>query len=132
MTVTQKTRGEVYRRDAGCIVQGVTQRFGSCFGPRTVQHTVGKGMGGSKLFDTTDLLIEMCNRHNVLLTTDADFQAFGKARGWVRDRNAKRDPRLTPVLYSDGWFRLEGSVRVPMQTPQALDLIKSITGLLVF
>lgn len=126
MSVTAKTRRDVYARDPECIVQGVTSAHGLCYGPRTLQHTVGKGMGGSKLFDTADLLVSMCNYHNVLLTSSAKFQAFGKARGWVRDRNSTRDPRMVPVLYADGWFRLEGSIRIPVFTPDALEYMTLI------
>jgi hypothetical protein len=126
MTVTEKTRNQVHTRDGGCIVPGVTNLFGPCFGSRTVQHTVGRGMGGSDLFDTADLLISMCNYHNSLLTSDARFARFGRARGWVRDRNSRRDPRLVPVLYSDGWHRLVGIERVPVPAADALEYMHGI------
>ncbi len=131
MSVTAKTRAIVYDRDRDCIVRGVTQDFQPCDGTRTVQHTVARGMGGSKKFDTPDLLVQMCGFHNALLVSDAKFQKFGRERGWVRDRNASHDPRQTPVLYSDGWFRLVGNERVPVPTPEALDRMAAI-GIQVF
>lgn len=125
MTVTAKTRREVTQRDQGkCIVATfgvIPGALGPCSGPLTMQHTVGRGMGGSKLFDTADLLILMCNQHNVLMTASALAQAIGKARGWVKDRNAKRDPRQTPVEYGDGWHRLVGTGRVSVPTADALE-----------
>lgn len=131
--IPKKVRDAVCARDPACIVAGVegAARFGVCGGGRTLQHTVGKGMGGSKLFDTPNLLVTMCLTHNLLLTADAKFLAFGRNRGWVKDRNSQHDPRLTPVLYADGWYRLVGDDRVPVHTPDALEYM-SLIGCVTF
>lgn len=125
--IPAKTRDAVYTRDKHrCVLAGVRHRFDPCMGDLTVQHTVGKGMGGSKLFDTPDLLVAMCWHHNVLIEQDADFARFCAARGLVRSRNSKRDPRLVPVLYVDGWHRLEGIVRVPVPAIDAVEYMRLI------
>ena len=124
MTVKQKDRAAVYKRDDhACVLAGVEHRFARCWGPLTIQHTVNRGAGGSKLFDTPDLLITMCNGHNTLATADADFAQFCKERGLVRYRNSKRDPRLVPVLYLDGWHHLEGVERVPVNANDAIEYL---------
>lgn len=128
MTVTAKTRRAVLERDNHQCIAARFPYHVPCSGPLTMQHTVGRGMGGSKLFDTADLLITMCQGHNVLLTASAEFQAIGKGRGWVRDRNAKRDPRLTPVQYPDGWHRLIGDARVPVPEGDAIEYMVLINA----
>ena len=113
MTVTVRTRKAVYERDGHeCVLARVNHRFDPCSGPLTLQHTVSRGMGSSKLFDTADLLVTMCNGHNILATSDANFARYCTSRGLVRSRNSTRNPRLIPVHYWDGWHLLEGTVRV--------------------
>lgn len=124
--LSQKVREGIYRRDGGVCVVGDLYPAQGCAGGRTVQHTVTKGMGGSRLFDTPDLLITMCNGHNTLATSSGEFQAFAKARGWVRDRNSNRDPRKTPTLYADGWFYLVGMEREPVNEADALEYMHLI------
>ena len=127
MTVSARTRKTVYARDNHeCILARVSHRFNPCSGPLTLQHTVGRGMGGSKLFDTADLLVTMCNGHNTLATSDADFARYCTSRGLVRSRNSTRDPRLIPVLYWDGWYRLEGETRVPVHAGDAEEFMRLI------
>jgi len=104
-----------------CVLAGVVNRFAECWGPLTLQHTVNKGMGGSKLFDTPDLLVTMCNGHNTLATINADFEQFCKERCLVRSRNSTRDPRVVPVLYPDGWHLLQGVERVPTNAHTAVE-----------
>lgn len=127
MTVTARTRKAVYARDNHeCTLARVEHRFSPCYGPLTLQHTVGKGMGGSNLFDTADLLVTMCNGHNTLATSDADFARFCTSRGLVRSRNSTRDPRLIPVLYWDGWYRFEGDQRIPVHPGDAEEYMRLI------
>lgn len=125
MTVTEKTRKAVKLRDGDqCIVAGFTvvcRVFGTCNGPMTMQHTVGRGLGGSHLFDTPDLLIVMCLGHNQLLTSDAEFARVGWEKGWVRSRNSNRDPRLVPTHYADGWYRLTGDDKDKLNDHDALE-----------
>lgn len=124
--MTQKSRNAVLERDRHtCIVSGMYPPE-RCSGPLTMQHTVTRGMGGSKLFDTPDLLVTMCNGHNTLATSSADFQSFAKARGWVRDRNSQHDPRLTPTLYADGWFALVGVERESVNENDAIEYMALI------
>ena len=130
MTVTALTRATVYNRDNNmCVLAQVDHRFDKCSGPLTLQHTVGRGMGGSHLFDTPDLLVAMCNGHNTLATSDAKFARFCTGRGLVRSRNSSRDPRLVPVEYADGWFRLVGDQRVPVDELTALEFMFLIGAL---
>ena len=115
MTVSARTRKAVYERDGHeCVLARVSHHFSPCSGPLTVQHTVSRGMGSSKLFDTPDLLVTMCNGHNILATSDANFARYCTSRGLVRSRNSTRNPRLVPVHYWDGWYLLEGTIRVPV------------------
>lgn len=132
MTVKAKDRAAVYNRDNNmCVLAMVDHRFDKCSGPNTLQHTVGRGMGGSHLFDTPDLLVTMCNGHNTLATSNADFARFCTGRGLVRSRNSSRDPRLVPVEYADGWFRLEGDQRVwvhPLAAVEFMFLIGALSN----
>ena len=114
-----------------CVLAMVDHKFDKCSGPITLQHTVGRGMGGSQMFDTPDLLVVMCNGHNVLATSNADFARYCTGRGLVRSRNSKRDPRLVPVHYADGWFRLEGDQRVwvhPLDAVEFMFLIGALSN----
>ena len=130
MTVTAVTRATVKNRDNNmCVLAQVDHKFDKCWGPLTIQHTVGRGAGGSKLFDTPDLLVTMCNGHNTLATSNADFARFCTGRGLVRSRNSSRDPRLVPVEYADGWFRLEGDQRVPLHRLDAEEFMFLIGAL---
>jgi hypothetical protein len=130
MSVKARDRAAVYNRDGHmCVLAQVEHRFAACWGPLTLQHTVGRGAGGSKLFDTPDLLVTMCNGHNTLATSDAKFARFCMGRGLVRSRNSTRDPRLVPVQYADGWFRLEDDQRVPLRDLEALEFMYLIGAL---
>ena len=130
MSVKAIDRAAVYNRDGHmCVLAQVDHRFDKCWGPLTIQHTVGRGAGGSKLFDTPDLLVTMCNGHNTLATSNADFARFCTGRGLVRSRNSSRDPRLVPVQYADGWFRLEGDQRVWVHPLDAVEFMHLIGAL---
>ena len=127
MTVTVRTRKAIYERDGHeCVLARVSHHFDPCSGPLTVQHTVSRGMGSSKLFDTADLLVTMCNGHNILATSDADFARYCTSRGLVRSRNSTRDPRLIPVHYWDGWFVLVGDLRSRIHPVDAEEYMKLV------
>lgn len=130
MTVTQKTRKAVYKRDHDtCIVAGfptLLRAFGGCWGGMTVQHLTGRGMGGSSLYDTPEHLVTMCAIHNALAESDSEFARVCRVKGWSRDRNAKRDPRLQPVNYGDGWYHLEGDTRALIPDADAIEYLQLI------
>lgn len=109
-----KIREAVLRRDGErCVAAGV---FGFCGGPLTIQHRVGRGMGGSAQYDTMAHLVTMCQTHNELQTASAKFNDICQHRGWSVPRWAteQTDVQLIPVWYPwKGWFTLweDGSVR---------------------
>jgi hypothetical protein len=103
-------RPQVYLRDDyRCVVSGTTVGATSpCEGNITLQHRVGRGAGGSALFDGPAHLVVMCLRHNVLETSSADFAAACLTNGWSLRRNAiDVDPTQVPVRYRDGWYLLD-------------------------
>lgn len=110
----EKARQGVYERDKGvCISRSI---YGPCDDSVTIQHRVGRGMGGSARFDADPgFLLTMCGRHNMLETADADYHALCQQLGWsvprwVPDRWSISE---VPVFYWDGWFYLVGFERVP-------------------
>lgn len=130
MTVSKRTREAVYERDGHqCVVAGfpsLIRAHGACWGGLTVQHCVGRGSGGSRLFDDPELLITMCNSHNGLLTSDAEFARVGRLYGWVKSRNARRDPKLQPVFYVDGWHILAGVKKRRIPDIEAIEYLTLI------
>ncbi|MGU3409156.1 hypothetical protein ACLBWP_03530 [Microbacterium sp. M1A1_1b] len=103
-------RDTVYTRDAvSCVVVDTAAALiWPCHGPRTLQHRISRGMGGSALFDTAAHLIAMCNHHNTIAETDAAFAGVCRANGWTLPRNRSDvNPELIPVLYWDGWHELD-------------------------
>jgi len=116
-TIGQRSRDQVdairpmvqMRDDYRCVVSGTQYgRTSPCEGNITMQHRVGRGAGGSALFDGPPWLIVMCLRHNVLETSSADFAAVCLANGWSIRRNAiDLDAARIPVLYRDGWYLLD-------------------------
>jgi hypothetical protein len=102
---TEDNRPGVYFRDGRrCVVQGsiVADRW-PCSGGLTVQHAIGKGMGGSAQFDSPELLRTMCLNHNVLQTSNAAFARFCLWFGWSLPRH-RIDVQADryPVRYPDG------------------------------
>lgn len=98
-------RPGVYNRDGRqCIVTGSEWAISDpCIGALTIQHATGKGMGGSALFDSPEMLRTMCTGHNVLQTSDAAFARHCLRMGWSLERNrVDVDPTRVPVRYPDG------------------------------
>jgi len=120
-------RDTVYNRDVvSCVVAGTSPaEQWSCHGPRTLQHRVGRGMGGSALFDTPAYLLTMCLHHNTIAETDATFASICRTNGWTLPRHRiDVDPILVPVRYFDGWHELDNSgFRTPVWGPHAVERI---------
>ena len=138
-TIGQRSRDQVdairpqllLRDDYRCVVSGTpTGATSPCEGPATVQHRVGRGAGGSALFDGPAYLVTMCLRHNVLETSSADFAATCLLNGWSLRRNALDVTAETiPVLYRDGWYLLDGAScqRWRIRDDEAARLMEAVT-----
>lgn len=125
----EQVRPEVYERDEHtCVVQGSRQwQTWPCSRDLTIQHAVGRGMGGSVELDSPALLRTMCGFHNLLETSDADFARACTVNGWSIPRNrADIDPLQVPVRYPDGGDYLldddGGRRRIPRADAQAFRL----------
>lgn len=125
----EKARRGVYERDGGiCISRAL---YGPCDDSVTIQHRVGRGMGGSALFDADPgFLLTMCGRHNMLETANADYHALCQQFGWsvprwVPDRWAISE---VPVFYWDGWHYLVGFDRIQTSDKVANSRMKEIYG----
>jgi hypothetical protein len=97
----------------------------------TLQHRVGRGMGGSALYDKdAGFLLTMCNDHNGLETSNADFHRLCQKMGWSVPRWAveRRSISEIPVCYEDGWFYLIGFDRVPTTEHAAKGRMEEIYG----
>ena len=118
-TLGQRSREQVndirpmvqMRDDYRCVVAGTEYGKNSpCTPGLTMQHRVGRGAGGSARFDGPAYLICMCQHHNTLETSSADFAAVCLANGWKLPRNAVDVvAELIPVRYWDGWYVLESA-----------------------
>ena len=117
------------RDDYRCVVAQTDAGYDSpCEGSVSVQHRVGRGAGGSALFDDPSYLITMCIKHNTLAESSADFAETCRRNGWKLPRNrAHVDPVAVPVRYWDGWYELEAGhcFRTRVYGPHAVDRITS-------
>lgn len=130
---TEKWRRHVYKRDGDeCLACGYygTLRMGG--DQLSIQHRVGRGMGGSAQYDLTAAsLITFCVWHNYQETADADFHKLCVAKGWSVPRwvTGNRWPIETvPVKYPDGWFFLVDLERVQATDHIAEDRMVEIYG----
>ena len=101
-----KVRKLVFERDGqACVAAG---SFGWCGGPLTLQHRVGRGMGGSARFDTPAHLITFCQIHNELQTASATFARLCQGRGWSVPRWVVDQLTITvvPCYYPVGGWHL--------------------------
>lgn len=118
------SRSTVYKRDGGaCVVDGLFEAVKwPCSGGLTLQHRVGRGMGGSAKWDSPKALVAMCERHNFLQTADADFDAACRSNGWSIPRwlADRVDVSRVPVKYCDGWWLLDGGQRYALPESSAL------------
>lgn len=126
---TNKLRQKVYDRDKHeCVSKAV---YGPCDDVLTIQHRVGRGMGGSALYDgEAAFLIGFCLRHNVLETANADYGRICRELGWSVPRWAVDRWSITeiPVFYWDGWHYLVGLDRVPTTDKAARERMAEIYG----
>jgi hypothetical protein len=125
-----KLRPGVFERDGNtCIAAGV---FGFCGGGLTIQHRVGRGMGGSAQYDTPAHLITMCATHNELQTASASFAEICQSRGWSVPRWAVDRVKVSdiPVSYPGrGWYMLHEDGTVQQVTRfEAVPIFLSLYG----
>jgi hypothetical protein len=126
----EKSRPIVYARDGKrCVVRGSIWES-SCGGSITLQHRVGRGDGGSALWDAPAFLVCMCWHHNELQPKDADFAEFCRINGWSLRRNyADQHPiSRVPIRYPDGWQLLSGDGRFAISENTARELMEEIYG----
>lgn len=125
----ERARKGVYERDGGvCISRAL---YGPCDDSVTLQHRVGRGMGGSALFDAEPAyLLTMCARHNVLETSNAEYHRICQELGWSVPRWVPDRWSITevPVFYWDGWHYLVGFERVPTSDKVAKLRMEEIYG----
>ncbi len=125
----ERVRQTVYDRDGNvCVAFGFMR---PCFGDLTIQHRVGRGMGGSAQYDTSpSWLLSLCWGHNVLETENATAREAYRARGWAVSRWVVESWKIddVPVLYFDGWHLLVHNERLPIDEKVALERIGAIYG----
>lgn len=131
---TEKWRKHVYKRDRheclACQYEWTSGQMGK--DQLSMQHRIGRGMGGSALYDKTAAgLITFCIWHNVQETSDAKFRALCVEMGWSVPRwvAAQRWPiECVPVRYHDGWYYLVDTDRVPVDRRTAEERMAEIYG----
>lgn len=98
-----RIRERIFERDEDlCVAYGH-----GCFGSLTVQHAIGRGMGGSAALDRPSLLRTMCSGHNGLIEQSSAFREIAEAAGWSLSRFGDVDPLAEPVRYpGQRWFLL--------------------------
>jgi hypothetical protein len=128
----EKSRPIVYERDARrCVVQGsIWATLEPCGGSLSLQHRVGRGAGGSALYDSPAFLVSMCILHNQLQTSSAEFAEFCTRNGYSLRRSlAEQHPiSRVPIRYSDGWQLLSGDGRFAISETTAAELMEAIYG----
>jgi hypothetical protein len=127
-----KVRATIFDRDNHqCVMAHTTWALSNpCYGPLTLQHRAGRGMGGSKKLDAPNNLTTLCAGHNYLAECNADFAAYCTAKGVsVRRSIADQiDMSSLPLEYSDGWHLLSGLSRFPIPDSTANAIMSEIYG----
>jgi hypothetical protein len=100
-----RIREQIFERDERtCLALS-----SSCSGPLTIQHAIGRGMGGSAELDRPSLLRTLCLGHNLRIEQSATARAEAEANGWSipRFRLGILDVDV-PVRYPGArWFLLD-------------------------
>lgn len=130
--VEQNRDGIFLRDDYRCLAANTswTALF-PCGGGLTIQHRIGKGMGGSAEFDTPAHLITLCMVHNTLEPANAAFRNFCVRNGWSVPRNRGLDVEQIPVTYPDGnYYQLSdiGFGRIYL-TPERAKEMRAVIGI---
>jgi hypothetical protein len=96
----------------------------------TLQHRVGKGAGGSALYDAPAFLVCMCTIHNHMAEDVPEFAEFCRINGLSLRRNyADQHPiSRVPIRYPDGWQLLSGDGRFAISENTARELMEEIYG----
>ena len=128
-----KSRPIVFERDQEtCVVAGtIWETIQPCMGILTLQHRVGRGMGGSAKWDAPNCLVTMCIIHNGLIESSYEFRNYCERNGLsILRRVADRvDVASIPVRYADGWFLLAGNSRYPISENTAEAVISDLYDL---
>lgn len=119
--VNERREQVFLRDDYQCVVKGTAAALiEPCRGPNTIQHRVGKGAGGSALFDSYAHLVTMCWGHNIFAEADAEFAAACLANGWSVPRNwVGLDLSRIPVRYHSGVYLLDHDTWDRLWIPEA-------------
>jgi hypothetical protein len=128
----QKVRQIVYDRDDHeCVVRGsLWATLEPCGSALSLQHRVGRGQGGSALYDAPAFLTTMCFLHNALAESSAEFAKFCARNGFSLRRSlADQHPiSRVPIRYPDGWQLLSGDGRFAISENTARELMEEIYG----
>lgn len=130
-TQVERNRDGIFLRDDyRCVVANTSwTKLIPCAGGLTIQHRIGRGMGGSAKFDTPTHLLTMCAVHNALETANGKFHNTCVRNGWSVPRNRELDPSEIPVAYPDGnWYQLSniGFGRIYLTPEVALEMRAAI------
>lgn len=86
----------------------------------SLQHRINRGMGGSKLLDSTDNLIVLCSSMNTLIESDANAASTAKDYGW---KLSSWDTLESPVFNANElqWYQLDKmGNKTPVDAPNYL------------
>ncbi len=108
MAISSKVRTAIFERDKNRCV--------ACLSPNnlTIQHRVGRGMGGSKKYDSPAFLITMCLECNTKLESDSVWAEIGRENGWKLSRNANPpvDPESILVKVGKRWYHIDNDYNI--------------------
>lgn len=85
-------------------------------GPLELHHRLYKSRGGR---GTIENALALCGWGNHTGCHGVAHTAEGERRGW--SIRSGFDPLDVPVLFPDGWHRLEGFTRVPVREADAIE-----------
>ena len=98
MTINKFMRGQLEKRDPYCVHCGETADL-------VIHHRKNRGMGGSKVLDTYENLLRVCQSYNTSMESNSDVAA--EARGWSHKLESWED--FSEPIYDrcDGeWYQL--------------------------